>query len=74
MSGFYNEGEDAVDLFSSNYKIRDNLMETIDSINIRFGGDTIKVASEPHLGTWTKKKDKCSPNYTTHIATLLVVD
>ena len=38
------------------------------------GGDTIKVASEQHLGTWTQKKEKCSPNYTTNIDTLLVVD
>lgn len=74
LSGFYNEGEEPVDLFSANYKIRDNLMETIDSINNRFGGDTIKVASEQHLGTWTQKKEKCSPNYTTNIDTLLVVD
>ena len=49
-------------------------MEAIDSINNRFGGDTIKVASEQHLGTWTQKKEKCSPNYTTNIDTLLVVD
>ena len=49
-------------------------METIDSINNRTGGDTIKVASEQNLGTWTQKKERCSPNYPTNIDTLLVVD
>ena len=74
LSGFYSQGEEPVDLFSGSCKVREDLMETIDNINARFGGDTIKVASEQHFGTWTQKKEKCSPNYTTNINTLLVVD
>ena len=74
LAGFYSEGEEPVDLFSKNSKIREGLMETIDRINGRFGGDTIQIASEQHLGTWAQKKEKCSPNYTTNINAVLVVD
>jgi DNA polymerase V len=74
LAGFYSEGEEPVDLFSKNSKIREGLMETIDRINGRFGGDTIQIASEQHLGTWAQKKEKCSPNYTTNINSVLVVD
>ena len=74
MSGFYPEGEEPIDLFSQDSKIREDLMKTIDKINTRFGGDTIQIASEQHLGTWAQKKDRCSPNYTTNINSVLVVD
>ena len=74
LSGFYPEGEEPIDLFSQDSKTREDLMETIDKINSRFGGDTIQIASEQHLGTWAQKKDRCSPNYTTNINSVLVVD
>jgi len=49
---------------------RVNILTVVD-VN---SGDTIQIASEQHLGTWAQKKEKCSPNYTTNINAVLVVD
>ena len=43
LSGFYPEGEEPIDLFSQDSKIREDLMKTIDKINTRFGGDTFQM-------------------------------
>lgn len=74
LSGFYPEGEEPVDLFSKNSTIRDELMVAIDKINLRHGGNTIKIASEQLSGVWAQKKENCSPNYTTNIDAVLNVD
>ena len=48
-------------------------MSAIDSINYRYGRDTIQMASECKLGSWKQKRKNCTQNYTTQIDRLLLV-
>ena len=49
------------------------MMKTIDQINCRYGGSTIKLASEGIKKKWSMKREKVSPSYTTRFDELAEV-
>jgi len=73
LSGLCDESEIQETLFEKNYDQNSNLMSAIDSINYRYGRDTIQMASECKLGSWKQKRKNCTQNYTTQIDRLLLV-
>lgn len=53
------------DLFCKGQKVNtDQLMQTIDSINRRFGRDTMTFGAEGLTGKWTMRQNYLSPAYT----------
>lgn len=50
---------------------RTELMRCIDGINVRFGKGAIKLATESLNDTWSMRRDKLSPKYTTRFVDLL---
>ena len=51
----------------------DSIMQTIDNINNRYGGETIKIASEGIKKIWRMKRENVSPCYTTRFDELVEV-
>ena len=51
----------------------DSIMQTIDKINYRYGGSTIKLASEGIRKGWSMKRKNVSPCYTTRFDELVEV-
>ena len=51
----------------------DSIMQTIDKINNRYGGETIKIASEGIKKIWKMKRENVSPCYTTRFDELAEV-
>ncbi len=51
----------------------DCIMQTIDKINNRYGGETIKIASEGIKKIWRMKRENVSPCYTTRFDELVEV-
>ncbi|MDC0045193.1 Y-family DNA polymerase [Pelagibacteraceae bacterium] len=50
-----------------------SIMQTIDKINNRYGGETIKIASEGIKKIWKMKRENISPCYTTRFDELVEV-
>ena len=55
-------------------KVSDRMMETIDSINDRYGSSTLKIASEGIKKVWKMKRENVSKSYTTRFDELVVVN
>ncbi len=51
----------------------DSMMRVVDKINYRYGGETIKLASEGIKKKWSMRRDKVSPCYTTRFDELVEV-
>ena len=51
----------------------DKMMETIDTINSRYGCSTLKIASEGIEKVWKMKRENVSPCYTTRFEELVEV-
>mgnify|MGYP002525522337 CR=1 FL=1 len=51
----------------------DKLMQSLDSINFRYGHSTLRLAAEGIEKKWTMKKEKISPCYTTRFDELMIV-
>ena len=60
-------------LFELNKMKSESLMQSFDSINIRYGDSTIHTAAEGTEKNWSIKKQKISPCYTTRFSELLKV-
>ena len=54
-------------------EVSDNIMQTIDKINNRYGVETIKIASEGIKKVWRMKRENVSPCYTTRFDELVEV-
>ena len=53
--------------------ISDKMMQTIDTINSRYGSSTLKIASEGIEKVWKMKRENVSPCYTTRFEELAEV-
>ncbi len=53
--------------------VRDSLMGVLDSINRRYGRDTLVFGAEGLRGRWTMRQDRLSPSYTSQWHELPVV-
>jgi len=73
LSGLCDESEIQETLFEKNYNLNSDLMSAIDTINHRYGRDTLQMASECKVGNWKQKRESCTRNYTTQIDRLLLV-
>ena len=55
------------------HNISDKMMQTIDSINYKYGSSTLKIASEGIEKAWNMKRENVSPCYTTRFEELVEV-
>ncbi|NOS85585.1 MAG: Y-family DNA polymerase [Ignavibacteria bacterium] len=53
---------------------RDRVMKTLDNINVRFGRDTLKIASSGLSQNWAMKRQHISQRYTTNWNELLTIN
>jgi DNA polymerase V len=51
----------------------DSIMKAIDEINHRYGCSTLQLASEGIKKSWSMRREKVSPNYTTNFNHLMIV-
>ena len=51
----------------------DFMMKTIDQINHKYGCSTLQLASEGISKSWSMRREKISPNYTTNFDHLMIV-
>ena len=61
------------ELFQYDRNISENVMNTMDRINERYGSSTLKIASEGIEKKWRMKRTKVSPSYTTRFDDLIEV-
>ena len=61
------------ELFEYDRNISENIMNTMDRINERYGSSTLKIASEGIEKKWRMKRTKVSPSYTTRFDDLIEV-
>jgi len=54
-------------LFENSNPRHHELMKTLDEVNIKFGQQKIKLASQDQRRVWKMKQEKKSPSYTTLI-------
>ena len=73
LSGFCDESEIQETLFDKNYNHNTDLMSALDSINKKYGRDTVQLASECQSGQWRQKRKSLTQNYTTQIDKLPLV-
>ena len=73
LSGFCDESEIQQTLFDKNYNHNTDLMSALDSINKKYGRDTVQLASECQSGQWRQKRKSLTQNYTTQIDKLPLV-
>ncbi len=60
-------------LLDYNREISDSVMNTVDTINTRYGSSTLKIAAEGIKKSWSMKRRKISNCYTTRFDELLTV-
>ncbi|MDC0057502.1 Y-family DNA polymerase [Alphaproteobacteria bacterium] len=51
----------------------DSLMKSLDEINYRYGGSTLRLAAEGVKKSWLMRREKVSPCYTTNFDQLMIV-
>ena len=51
----------------------DSLMKSLDEINYRYGGSTLRLAAEGIKKSWLMRREKISPCYTTSFDQLMIV-
>ena len=73
LSGFYEKGTEAKDLFSEARYRSPKLMSAVDQINERYGSDTIQIATECQMGKWKQKRKNCTQSYTTQLDNVLLI-
>jgi DNA polymerase V len=73
LSGFYEKGTEAKDLFSEARYRSPKLMSAVDQINERYGSDTIQIATECQIGKWKQKRKNCTQSYTTQLDNVLLI-
>ena len=54
-------------------EVSDRILQTIDTINNRYGSSTLKIASEGINNTWKMRRDNVSQCYTTRFDELVEV-
>ncbi|HNE92687.1 MAG TPA: DUF4113 domain-containing protein, partial [Chitinophagaceae bacterium] len=50
-----------------------SLMKAIDQLNVNFGQQKIRLASQDQKRVWKMKQEKLSPRYTTNLADIITV-
>ena len=60
-------------LLDHDFFISNAVMETIDTINSRYGNSTVKIAAEGVTKKWIMRRQKVSPSYTTRFEDLIKV-
>ena len=72
LSGLEIKNKD-LNLFKEIDERKENLMNTFDFINQKYGKSSLRIASEGIEKKWLMKRSKCSSNFTTNIKELLTV-
>ena len=72
LSGLEVENID-LNLFKEDNKKKNFLMNAFDSINQKYGKDSVRIASEGVEKKWLMKRSKCSSSFTTNLEDLLTV-
>tara|TARA_Y100000590_G_scaffold426875_1_gene536472 strand:+ start:20 stop:1306 length:1287 start_codon:yes stop_codon:yes gene_type:complete len=72
LSGLEAENID-LNLFKEDNKKKEFLMNAFDSINQKYGKNSLRIASEGVEKKWLTKKSRCSSSFTTNLKDLLTV-
>ena len=62
-----------LNLFKEDDKRKEVLMNAFDSINQKYGKNSLRIASEGMEKKWLMKRSRCSSNFTTNLKDLLTV-
>ena len=62
-----------LNLFKEDDKRKEVLMNAFDSINQKYGKNSLRIASEGIEKKWLMKRNRCSSNFTTNLKDLLTV-
>lgn len=73
VSGLVPTNSRQLDLFVKENPAHHRLMETIDTINNKYGTHKIKVANQDLQRTWKMRQEHLSPRYTTNINEIIEV-
>lgn len=70
---FKPENEVQLSLFENSNPKHSQLMKVIDKINMSFGQQKIKLASQDQKRVWKMKQERLSPRYTTKLSDIITV-
>jgi DNA polymerase V len=73
VSDFTLENEVQQSLFENRNERHIPLMQAIDKINLQFGNQKIRLASQDAKRIWKMKQEKLSPRYTTNLNEIIVI-
>ena len=73
VTGLVPEDSFQLDLFNNENPKHKPLMQSIDYLNAKFKGNTIKLASQDLKRTWKMRQERLSPRYTTNINDIITV-
>ena len=73
VTGLVLEDSFQLDLFNYENPKHKPLMQSIDYLNAKFKGNTIKLASQDLKRTWKMRQERLSPKYTTNIKDIIIV-
>lgn len=74
VQDFTSEDELQTTLFESRNERHIPLMQTIDELNLQFGQQKIRLASQDIKRVWKMKQQKLSPRYTTNINDIITIN
>jgi DNA polymerase V len=73
VTGLVPEDGFQMDLFDVKNPKHQPLMQSIDTLNAKFKGNKVKLASQDLKRTWKMRQERLSPRYTTNINDIIVV-
>ncbi|MEJ6792442.1 MAG: Y-family DNA polymerase [Lacinutrix sp.] len=73
VTGLVPEDSFQLNLFDAQNPKHQPLMKSIDFLNTKYKGNTIKLASQDLKRTWKMRQERLSPRYTTNINDIIVV-
>lgn len=73
VTGLVPEDNFQLNLFNAENPKHQPLMQSIDYLNTKFKGNTIKLANQDLKRTWKMRQERLSPKYTTNIKDIIIV-
>ncbi len=70
---FSPENQKQLKIFENSNPLHVPLMKVIDKLNLNFGQQKVKLASQDPKRIWKMKQEKLSPRYTTHLNEIITI-
>lgn len=74
VMGLVPEGVQQLNMFETCNADHKQLMTTIDSLNSKYGKNTLNIASQKLDSAWAMRQNNLSPNYTSDINDIIIVN